>query len=764
MGDAKRRKQVAAAEERLWQALELNSVCPGPVPRKDSVQALVVSLERQDEARRVLGDLPALCNEFLIEAARLQSTGADDAPDAVCWERWPSGRQVAHMVKGLDGVQAAYPAVVHFHAGVRGYGVLLAAFPSQGWAEAVQSVQSDYVRHTEEVVALMNAAPRILHTYPQLHYSEITIPRIDNDGMRAGMVAQTLRILDSLVANKESLLQNFGCLRLYFEGYDNDPREVWEIEQNAQFLRRLAMHAPWWPWLVAPEQVIIWLGAQIAEGSRVVAKAGLVAVSLNDEAAKALLGECLSACIEVIGSVGMDPASDEFQSKLMSVMQYLSGGLPSTSQAYKELQSEAAEADGEFEVTRAPEGEREEMGAYRDLRLQCVIALDRSERGRTALEALDSRLLPFLPESVRVELRGWSQTTEPLALVRGFPDDESSWIVDASGTGNEQLSVLVESVAATASEAKAPMAWLLAVSDPLAEKLSGLASAASEKLGLPSSLSPLGPDTLSHKGLLNLAIEPGGQEVDFDSVQIFDSDVFGKVLQLTMGCFAEKLSQMQNSNKEADIEAFKLSALRAWKREDGSLLIRETGGPMREVVAPSGTWRLLDTAQLRKLSQEAEYRTSEAPEVFEWMASAVTESIASNRRREESFEKVAESVTSIVGLFGRGTRSLSALREMIGNKPDATDTADRWLQSDQKYFLFWRAKDGRAAAVVVGDEEVLFSGALDSALELGDAPQATILVACTDTSIDAEARIWWERHGGLLIKQRLRDISEASHH
>jgi hypothetical protein len=90
---------------------------------------------------------------------------------------------------------------------------------------------------------------------------------------------------------------------------------------------------------------------------------------------------------------------------------------------------------------------------------------------------------------------------------------------------------------------------------------------------------------------------------------------------------------------------------------------------------------------------------------------------------------------------------------MIGEHAQAIDTADRWLQSDHAYFLFWRARDGRASAVIAADEATLLSESLDCALKLGDSSQSTLLFAITDTSMDAEALSWWSKHGGLTVKR-----------
>lgn len=192
------------------------------------------------------------------------------------------------------------------------------------------------------------------------------------------------------------------------------------------------------------------------------------------------------------------------------------------------------------------------------------------------------------------------KTDLPVMLVCGCPGDEASWNLYPGGDSDDELRKLVESAATLAVEKNASfMTWTMGVGEPLVEKLTTLAANAAERLGLVSTMSRPPEHPLPHEGLLDLAVEPGGTEIDFDNVQILDSGIYGKMLNLQMALMSSAFADMQKGGKprpDHDEEA-EPPLLRAWRREDGSLLIREPEPPRRELVAPSGTWRLLDDAE-----------------------------------------------------------------------------------------------------------------------------------------------------------------------
>lgn len=70
-----------------------------------------------------------------------------------------------------------------------------------------------------------------------------------------------LRLLDSMIASKKSIDAHAGRVHITFDGYDDDPREIFEIEGPRDYLQRVAKHAPWWSLLSAPESLHIWLAA-----------------------------------------------------------------------------------------------------------------------------------------------------------------------------------------------------------------------------------------------------------------------------------------------------------------------------------------------------------------------------------------------------------------------------------------------------------------------------------------------------------------------
>lgn len=760
MGEAKRKKQVAAAEQQLTAALASCSIPPSPPPGVNWVQALVVQVDHAEAARKALGALPAVVEQYLSDAIEMRSQpeGAE-VPGAVCWERWPSGRVSVHLLKFPDShVRETYLQGNVFDAEARAYGFRVAAFPPDGWTETLQGIHDQHARFLSEIADLADGTELVQHLSPRPGFSVIRIPRIDHDGQEAVAGAQALRILDAMVANKESMLGSHRTLRLSFDGYDDDPREVWDIEWPAQFIRMINAHAPWWPWLVAEEQVYVWLGALLAHSPTVVSSTMKVGFEFDQAEAEELFTETIERCTDALLAANVDMNQEEHLESLSGVVLLFREALDQVRQVHEDLKTGVAKAaikEEVLEFQRRRIGVADEVAPEGLVVIQHATMLDRSERGQQLLEQIEAN--DVFPEPIRAKLRRWHNGEEALIVISGRSGNENSWTVQASGTSDEELESVVAFVTADAMKAKASLAWAMGVSNSLVARLSPMVRTAAiqevERLGLGVGGSvELG--TQLHKGLLDLAIAPGGEEVDFDHVQILDAGVFGRVADLGMSEWTEKFAMLRSG--EIDAEDVNDSALdvRAWKREDGSLLIRENSPPMKEVVAPSGTWRLLDPVQRRQVETEARRRMSRAPsQELEGLAKYFNASFESRNRQKKAWDRVVEHATSVVGLFGRDSSSLLLLRNMIGDKADANDLADRWLQSSEAYYLFWRAQDGQAAAIIVNDEEELFSRGLEDAMKLGSSPQNTLLVVVTGTDVDAKAAAWWTKHGGLFGHQ-----------
>lgn len=89
-------------------------------------------------------------------------------------------------------------------------------------------------------------------------FTDLTISK---DLVESGTVFGVLRFLDSLVDSRDAIEENWLSLHVAFEGYDSDPREVFQIPRIRQFIGKVTSAAPWWLGLIAPSEHLVWLAA-----------------------------------------------------------------------------------------------------------------------------------------------------------------------------------------------------------------------------------------------------------------------------------------------------------------------------------------------------------------------------------------------------------------------------------------------------------------------------------------------------------------------
>lgn len=74
-------------------------------------------------------------------------------------------------------------------------------------------------------------------------------------------VASLLHVFDSSSCSLDELQSNWMQLRFAFEGWDDDPREIFEIPEIRKFLKAVVTAAPWWVGLVHPANYMILFAA-----------------------------------------------------------------------------------------------------------------------------------------------------------------------------------------------------------------------------------------------------------------------------------------------------------------------------------------------------------------------------------------------------------------------------------------------------------------------------------------------------------------------
>lgn len=429
-------------------------------------------------------------------------------------------------------------------------------------------------------------------------------------------------------------------------------------------------------------------------------------------------------------------------------------------QQFTVLLTERTKALAAGEKTVAPQDDPIRFG-HGGPRIRRAVIIDRSTRGLDLLKQMLGGIAPF--PSTRTELGAWLDSKAQIAVVT-FSTHEPSlpWVVNAHADDLPSLRKMVEELANRAITEKASFSWTLGVEDSLQTRLDDLGKTIFPEVAAQSGLEVFEPekeeasaDTNAwHKGLLNLATEPIGREVDFDSIQITDATEFAKVTNLGMGALMSVMQEINQGKRPLDdLDSVSDEKLRAWEREDGTLLVREMSRTPREAVIAAGKWRELNKAELAAAHQELQESWATNPNFpadLSRIADSLNQSLDVRARNVEAAEQIFDKVTSVVGIFSRESQSLLILKTVLGNNASAIDTAERWLNSSDEFFVYCRAKRGEACGFFVENERMLMEEVLPSALEFSDSPDTTLLSASTQSAIDQRAEQWWAANGGLV--------------
>jgi hypothetical protein len=92
-------------------------------------------------------------------------------------------------------------------------------------------------------------------------HGELVLIRIPRKAVDQQESAGILRVMDMLVATAHDAERNAQRVFLVFDGYDNDPREVFEVEEVRTFLKTVTKFAPWWLHLAYPATYITWFSS-----------------------------------------------------------------------------------------------------------------------------------------------------------------------------------------------------------------------------------------------------------------------------------------------------------------------------------------------------------------------------------------------------------------------------------------------------------------------------------------------------------------------
>lgn len=83
--------------------------------------------------------------------------------------------------------------------------------------------------------------------------------------IEAGNVADGVRLLRTQIRDRETAYAARGRVRLIIEGWDADPRELWEIAEVRDFMARVDAEFPYWYWFLEPGGSMLLMAACCCE-------------------------------------------------------------------------------------------------------------------------------------------------------------------------------------------------------------------------------------------------------------------------------------------------------------------------------------------------------------------------------------------------------------------------------------------------------------------------------------------------------------------
>jgi len=124
-------------------------------------------------------------------------------------------------------------------------------------------------RVAEAAIDLNRTAPARTEDFMQgitvyegnVHGEKLLLVRVAHQLLREQQVHGILWFLDSCAANATSIKKRWMNVRIAFDGFDDDAREIFQIEECRQFIFKIATAAPWFLAFVHPAEYSSWLGS-----------------------------------------------------------------------------------------------------------------------------------------------------------------------------------------------------------------------------------------------------------------------------------------------------------------------------------------------------------------------------------------------------------------------------------------------------------------------------------------------------------------------
>lgn len=392
MSESKHRKRLEKAEAELLTVLQRHSIVIGD-EGLSCVQALLIELDAVEDARKALGYLPPAVEAHVQEALAIRATPKDGKrlPEAVYWEKAPGGRTRLKLVSLTGGGHEFLAELVLDSAAARGYGLKFCAFPSGEWPERIEAAKAEEKRTAKQVAEDLSKSTINLMVLPQ-GFSLLRVPKMTDESMVSGCVAGTLRLMDNLVASRGAARKSGGVMRISFDGYDEDTREVWDVQENRWFLEAVNEFAPWWSWVAAPGDAMIWTGGLFSTAPTIIGDDDKVAFPVNKRVMREALRISLNEVLDTLKAVGVDPNEPSVFEQAEDMLGAMVASADFADKRYARLMSQEPEVEDDSGSERGS-AEAQDVGSFTEKPL--VAATPSAPKKSSDAAFLDIALLDF---------------------------------------------------------------------------------------------------------------------------------------------------------------------------------------------------------------------------------------------------------------------------------------------------------------------------------------------------------------------------------
>jgi len=124
---------------------------------------------------------------------------------------------------------------------------------------------------------------------------QLILLAIERDSVERGEIAYAMTHMWQMVSTAAALREHAHCLSIAFLGYDDDPRELYEVPQVRAYVRKLMTHCPWFALLLNKwDGAIFQLLPALVSEANIVSRVGLrVSVETDNRETLQLAMRCI---------------------------------------------------------------------------------------------------------------------------------------------------------------------------------------------------------------------------------------------------------------------------------------------------------------------------------------------------------------------------------------------------------------------------------------------------------------------------------------